>query len=127
MLSRPKGLASLLLVMAVAVLVAACGSSNSSSTSTTASTGAASTTSGSSGVDEAKQLVQKAMQEPPFNGPTAKVPIDKAKGKTVYYVSLTEEIPALHEWGVVLAQQLAAAGVKTTKCDGKGKLQAPAN
>jgi len=120
MLSRPKGLASLLLVVAVAVLVAACGSSNSSSTSTTASTGAASTTSGSSGVDEAKQLVQKAMQEPPFNGPTAKVPIDKAKGKTVYYVSLTEEIPALHEWGVVLAQQLAAAGVKTTKCDGKG-------
>jgi len=35
-------------------------------------------------------------------------------------VSLTEEIPALHEWGVVLAQQLSAAGVKTQKCDSKG-------
>ena len=46
--------------------------------------------------------------------------IAKAKGKTVYYVSLTEEIPALHEWGVVLGQQLQAAGVHIQKCDAKG-------
>jgi ABC-type sugar transport system substrate-binding protein len=121
MLSRPKGLASLVLVAAVAVLVAACGSSNSSSTSaSTSASGGSSTSSSSSGVTQAKQLVQTAMQEPKFTGPTAKVPISKAKGKSVYYVSLTEEIPALHEWGVVLAQQLNAAGVKITKCDAKG-------
>ena len=35
-------------------------------------------------------------------------------------MSLTEEIPALHEWGVVLGQQLQAAGVHIQKCDAKG-------
>ena len=69
---------------------------------------------------QAKQLVTQEEQPPKFTGPTSKVDIAKAKGKTVYYVSLTEEIPALHEWGVVLGQQLAAAGVHIQKCDAKG-------
>jgi len=116
-LSRPKGLASLLSAALLVVLLAACGSSTSS-TSTGTSTGTSSST--GAGVAEAQQLVAKAEQPPPWNGPTAKVDIAKAKGKTVYYVSLTEEIPALHEWGVVLAQQLSAAGVTTQKCDAKG-------
>jgi ribose transport system substrate-binding protein len=122
MLSRRKGFASLVLVAAVALLVAACGSSNSSSSSSSATSagGGTSSTSASSGVSEAKQLVTKAQQPPQFTGPTAKVPIDKAKGKSVYYVSLTEEIPALHEWGVVLGKQLTQAGVKFQGCDGKG-------
>ncbi|HJS97239.1 MAG TPA: substrate-binding domain-containing protein [Solirubrobacteraceae bacterium] len=128
MLSRPKGLASLLLVAAFAMLLAACGSSSSSSSASAGSSGSSGSTSGStatnssgsSGVSQAQQLVSKAEQEPPFNGPTSKVDIAKAKGKTVYYVSLTEEIPALHEWGVVLAQQLKEAGVTTQKCDAKG-------
>jgi ribose transport system substrate-binding protein len=71
-------------------------------------------------VAQAKQLVAQEEQTPTWSGPTSKVDIAKAKGKSVYYVSLTEEIPALHEWGVVLAQQLQEAGVSVQKCDAKG-------
>jgi ABC-type sugar transport system substrate-binding protein len=124
-MSRPKGFVSLVLVVLCAVALAACGSSSSSSSSGGSSGGAgasssASTSSGSSGAAAAKKLVTQEEQPPAFKGPTSKVDISKAKGKTVYYVSLTEEIPALHEWGVVLAQQLKAAGVTTQKCDAKG-------
>lgn len=127
-MSRPKGVASLVLVVLCTVALAACGSSSSSSSSssggssggTAASSSGTSSASGSSGVTEAKQLATTEEQPPAFKGPTSKVDIAKAKGKTVYYVSLTEEIPALHEWGVVLAQQLKAAGVTTQKCDAKG-------
>ncbi len=126
-MSRPRGLASLVLLAVVAVLLAACGSSSSSSSSSssgassgTSSSSGSSSSSASSGVAQAQQAVAKAEQEPTWTGPTSKVDIAKAKGKTVYYVSLTEEIPALHEWGVVLAQQLKEAGVSTQKCDAKG-------
>src|ERR1017187_6908615 len=118
-MSRPKGFASLVLVVLCAAALAACGSSSSSS-SAASSGGGGSGSSNSSGVTEAKKLVAQEEQPPAFKGPTSKVDIAKAKGKTVYYVSLTEEIPALHEWGVVLAQQLQAAGVTTQKCDAKG-------
>jgi ABC-type sugar transport system substrate-binding protein len=135
-MSRPKGVASLVLVVLCAAALAACGSSSSSSssgsggssgaattsaaTSSSAATSAGTSSSGSSGVAQAKQLVSQEEQPPKFTGPTSKVDLAKAKGKTVYYVSLTEEIPALHEWGVILAQQLKAAGVTTQKCDAKG-------
>ncbi|MGH2856467.1 MAG: sugar ABC transporter substrate-binding protein [Solirubrobacteraceae bacterium] len=132
-----KGFASLVLVVLCAVALAACGSSSSSSSSpstgssssgTSSAAGASAATSSSagtgtssaSGVTQAKQLVAKEEQPPAWAGPTSKVDIAKAKGKAVYYVSLTEEIPALHEWGVVLGQQLQAAGVPITKCDAKG-------
>jgi len=72
------------------------------------------------GVAAAKAFVAKSMKAPAWNGPTAKVNVAAAKGKSVYFVNLTEAIPALHEWSVVLGQQLQAAGVKTTDCDGKG-------
>jgi ribose transport system substrate-binding protein len=137
-MSRPRGVASLVLVVLCAVAIAACGSSSNSSSSSAggsgASTSAAATgtssaaangtgtsaSSGSGGVAQAKQLVAKEEQPPPFDGPNSKVDIAKAKGKSVYYVSLTEEIPALHEWGVVLGQQLKEAGVPIQKCDAKG-------
>lgn len=72
------------------------------------------------GVAAAKAFVAKAMQPPKWAGPTAKVNAAAAKGKSVFFVNLTESIPALHEWSVVLAQQLQAAGVKAQDCDGKG-------
>ena len=123
-MSRPKGFASLVLVVLCAVALAACGSSSKSSSSGggggSSATGTGTTSSGPAGVAEAKKLVTQEEAPPAFKGPTSKVDIAKAKGKSVYYVSLTEEIPALHEWGVVLAQQLKAAGVPTQKCDAKG-------
>ncbi|MGH2927421.1 MAG: sugar ABC transporter substrate-binding protein, partial [Solirubrobacteraceae bacterium] len=93
---------------------------SAAATTAAGTSSSAGTSSGASGVAEAKQLVTKEEQPPKFTGPTSKVNLAKAKGKSVYYVSLTEEIPALHEWGVVLAQQLQAAGVHVTKCDAKG-------
>jgi ribose transport system substrate-binding protein len=124
-MSRPKGFASLLLVVLCTVALAACGSSSSSSSSggggaSSSASGTGTTSSGPAGVATAEKLVTQEEQPPAFKGPTSKVDIAKAKGKSVYYVSLTEEIPALHEWGVVLAQQLKAAGVPTQKCDAKG-------
>ncbi|HLH66253.1 MAG TPA: substrate-binding domain-containing protein [Solirubrobacteraceae bacterium] len=113
-------------------LIAGCGSSSSSSSSSSSAasssassssstTGMASSSSGvSAGVAEAQKLVAQWMAPPAWHGPTAPVDIAKAKGKSVYFINLTEEIPALHEWGVVMAQQLALAGVSTQKCDAKG-------
>lgn len=72
------------------------------------------------GVTAAKAFVAKSMSPPAWAGPTAKVNVAAAKGKTVYFVNLTEAIPALHEWSVVLGKQLEAAGVHTQDCDGKG-------
>ena len=72
------------------------------------------------GVTAAKAFVAKSMKTPPWTGPKTKVDAAKAKGKSVYLINLTEEIPALHEWSVVAAQQLKAAGVSVTDCDAKG-------
>lgn len=132
-MSRTKGFASLVVLVLCAVALAACGGSSTSSSSSSTSAGSSgsgsgTSTSGSSGgssstasgVAKAKQLVAEEERTPKYAGPTSKVDIAKAKGKLVYYVSLTEEIPALHEWGVVLAQQLEQAGVKVQKCDAKG-------
>src|SRR5690242_18120183 len=90
-------------VLAASSVLAACGSSSSSSTS-----GGCTGTSGAEnkGVAEAKQLVAQALKEPTWQGPTDKVNTAKAKGKTVYFINLTEQIPALHEWSVVMGQQL---------------------
>jgi ribose transport system substrate-binding protein len=72
------------------------------------------------GVALAKALELKDEAPVKWNGPTKKVPIAKAKGKSVYFINLTEEIPALNEWGQVFKQQMALAGVSTTICDGMG-------
>ncbi|MGH2860581.1 MAG: sugar ABC transporter substrate-binding protein [Solirubrobacteraceae bacterium] len=100
----------LLLAMLCAALLAA----------SAASAGTGHSSSHSSAVTQAKKVVAQAEKPPTWQGPTAKVNLKKVKGKSVYYVSLTQEIPALHEWGTVMAQQLSDAGVKTTTCDGKG-------
>jgi ABC-type sugar transport system substrate-binding protein len=85
-----------------------------------ASLASSSNTSAASGVAAAKAAVAKAMKPPVWAGPTTKVDISKAKGKKVYFINLTEGIPALHEWSVVLGQQLKAAGVDSNDCDAKG-------
>jgi len=116
-------------LLVAAAVVAGCGSSSSSSSSSAASSAAAQTSTQSSsassssaggGIAAAQQLVQQMEQPPAWKGPTEKVDLSKAKGKHVYFVNLTEEIPALHEWSVVLGQQLQAAGVHTQDCDAKG-------
>ena len=113
---------ALLGVLAASGVLVACGSSGSSNTSSSSGGGAstARAAADNSGVTEATSLVQDALREPTWQGPTDKVNTAAAKGKTVYFVNLTEQMPALHEWSQVFGQQLQAAGVKVQKCDGKG-------
>jgi ribose transport system substrate-binding protein len=107
-------------VLAASGVLAACGSSGSNNTSSAGGGGSTAGAAAGAGVSEAKQLVAQALKEPSWQGPTDKVDTAKAKGKTVYFINLTEQIPALHEWSVVMAQQLQQAGVNVQKCDGKG-------
>ncbi len=103
------------IVPLAAVLLVATAALLGSSAATRASNGSA-----TANIAAAKAFVAQAMQPPKWSGPTSKVDIAKAKGKSVFFVNLTEEIPALHEWSVVLAAQLKAAGVSSTDCDAKG-------
>ncbi|HVA91539.1 MAG TPA: substrate-binding domain-containing protein, partial [Chloroflexota bacterium] len=68
----------------------------------------------------AMQQVANALKPPAWNGPTGAFQAMRAKGKHVFFINLTEEIPALHEWGAVMAQQLKLVGVSTKVCDAKG-------
>lgn len=68
----------------------------------------------------AQQIVANALKPPTWRGPTARIKAASAKGKRVFFINLTEEIPALHEWGVVMSQQLKLFGVSTHVCDAKG-------
>lgn len=107
---RPTVLLATGALVAIAVVLSLTASSLASSSNATTSTGVAA----------AKAAVAKAMKTPTWAGPTTKVDIAKAKGKKVYFINLTEGIPALHEWSVVLAAQLKAAGVASNDCDAKG-------
>lgn len=102
-------------------VLAACGSGSSSAATTT--TGASTASTASPGLAQAKQIVAKAMAAPSWGGPTAKVNTSNLKGKSVWLVNLTEEIPALHEWAAVAQQQLQRAGVNVQICDAKGSPQ----
>ncbi|MGH9065413.1 MAG: sugar ABC transporter substrate-binding protein [Acidimicrobiales bacterium] len=125
----------------LALVAAACGGGSSSSTTTTkaapasgsttaaapsgssSTAGGSSTTtsaSGSADLAGAQQVVNQALKTPTWQGPTASVKASSAKGKSVWLVNLTEEIPALHEWAAVAAGQLDAVGAHAQICDAKG-------
>lgn len=111
-------------VSAVAIMggiLAACGSgSSSASTTTTAAATTTSAAASSAGLAEAKQIVAKAMAPPAWNGPTAKVDTSNLKGKSVWIINLTQEIPALAEWADLAQTELKRAGVNAQICDAKG-------
>lgn len=115
--------ASLITLTVAASLLTACGSSGGSTTST-ASTGSGATSgsaaAGGSGVAEAKQIVQAAQNAPDWQGPTQPVDAAAAKGKSVYIINLTQQIPALAEWANTAQSELQNAGLKAEVCDGQG-------
>jgi ribose transport system substrate-binding protein len=132
---RRAGLTAGLAVAAIALAACSSSPSSSSGTATTGATGssssaastasssaspASSTAAASSGAALAKQAVAQMEQPPTWQGPTAPVNIQAAKGKTVDLINLTEEIPALHEWAAVAQAQLQKAGVTANICDAKG-------
>ena len=117
---------------AAACVLAACSSSGGSgspassapppvgsSAAAPAPNGSASGSTGS-GVEAAKQIVAEAEKPAVWRGPTESVDLSKVKGKSVYEISLTQQIPALAQWMTVTQQQLEAAGMKATICDAKG-------
>lgn len=106
----------LLALIALGGVLAACGSTSASSATATT---AASQTAAIAGVVQAQKIVDQAMAPPSWNGPTASVDTTHLKGKSVWFVSLTEEAPALHEWAGVAEAQLKKAGVSVQICDAK--------
>ena len=112
---------SLLTAVSLGSILAACGSSSSSSTSSSSTAATTATTSSNTaGLAQAKAFVAQIMAPPVWSGPTAKVNTSNLKGKSVWLVNLTEEIPALHDWAAVAQQELQRAGVSVQICDAKG-------
>jgi ribose transport system substrate-binding protein len=100
-------------------LTAACGSSDSPSSGPDSKT--PSTTSGTAGADAAA-AVQDAMAAPtgfPDVGPTFDA--SKASGKKAWYISYSEQSPALQAWSKNMSEALKAYGVDLTIFDGKGQ------
>ena len=52
----------------------------------------------------AQQIVANALKPPAWRGPTVRIKAASAKGKRVFFINLTEEIPALHEWDAVMTR-----------------------
>lgn len=115
--------------LAVAMLaLVACGSDDDKSDS--ASAGGASTAqssepadsadAGASGVETAAAAVKAAEAVPTFEAPGPAFDASKAKGKTVFYLSLDNSIPLQQTISKALAKAGETVGVKVVVCDGKG-------
>ncbi|HTX09615.1 MAG TPA: substrate-binding domain-containing protein [Solirubrobacteraceae bacterium] len=119
-----------LVVCATALSLAACGSSSSSTTTSStsgAASNAASTSSTSSsssggssgGQSTAQAAVQQGMQVPAAPVPTASIPnISKLRGKTVYYVPISADVPAFATDAANLKMALGSVGVNLNVCSG---------
>jgi ribose transport system substrate-binding protein len=109
---------SLAAVAAASATLAACSSSNSPSASPS-STGSSSSAS-SAGVTKAQQMVsQYAAATTSYPVPSASISgLSKLKGRTVYYIPLTEYIPGFAITAAEMKTALAAVGVKFQECNG---------
>jgi ABC-type sugar transport system substrate-binding protein len=112
----------------VALLAAAvgCGSSSDKSSSgggstapSTASSDASSTASNDC-VTQAKAGLEPARQPAKFVVPTGSVQMASNKGKTIWYISLTQSIPFIANISNAVKEAGSAAGMKVVVFDGKG-------
>lgn len=98
--------------LALATALAACGSSSSSSPGK-------STPDLPSGVKYAQQKVQAAMREPAAPVPSASIKnIASLKGKTVYYIPVSADVPAFAITAAAMKTALATVGVNLSVCSG---------
>jgi ribose transport system substrate-binding protein len=116
--SRLRGIAVVSLVALVAIVLAACGSSSSSSSSS--STSSSSSSSGSGSVAKAQALVTKAEAPIQFTAPK---PFDMAKnkGKTIWWIGFSLQVPFVVSIGDGATEAAKAAGMTLKTFDGKGQ------
>jgi ribose transport system substrate-binding protein len=104
-------------LLGLSVVLAACGSGSSSTSSS--STGASEST--SKGVEEAEQMIDKSEKPISWSPPGPSFDASKAKGKKVFFLSISESIPAAPPDIEGAEEGFKAAGVSVTVFDGKGE------
>jgi ribose transport system substrate-binding protein len=110
---------SLAAVAAASATLAACSSSNSPSASPSSS-GNSSNSASSAGVAQAQQMVaQYEAATTSYPVPSASISgLSKLKGRTVFYIPLTEYIPGFAITAAEMKAALAEVGVKFQECNG---------
>ncbi len=126
--TRPASRAAVRTMTAVAMLaattlaVAACSSSSSSSSSsvtTTTTPSATPTSTTPAGVAYAEQQIAAAMAEPSAPVPTTPITdLSKLRGKTIYYIPISSDVPAFAITAAAMKTALATVGVKLNVCSG---------
>jgi ribose transport system substrate-binding protein len=100
--------------LALGTALAACGSSSSSTSPSTKSSSDVST-----GVKYAQGLVTAGLKEPAAPVPSAAISnIAALKGKTVYYIPVSADVPAFAITAAAMKTALATVGVKLNVCSG---------
>jgi ribose transport system substrate-binding protein len=94
----------------VALLAAACGSEKSGSQARPA---------GPSRVAEAEHIIDRTRAPLTFTAPGAAVDVAKARGKRVWFVNNTEQVPILSQWRKTIQAELERHGVRMQLFDGK--------
>ncbi len=108
-----SSLAALAGALALGTALAACGSSSSSTPSTKSSSDV------SSEVKYAQQLITAGMKEPAAPVPSAAISnVAALKGKTVYYIPVSADVPAFAITAAAMKTALASVGVNLTVCSG---------
>ena len=119
--TRPRSRAAMMALASVSVLamaVTGC-SSSSSSTSSAASPSASPTAAVSPGVKYAEQQVEAAMAEPAAPVPTTPISnLASLRGKTIYYVPISSDVPAFAITAAAMKTALATVGVNLDVCSG---------
>jgi ribose transport system substrate-binding protein len=116
----PRRLVPVTLGVAAIALAAACSSSSSPSSSPSGGSNAGgSTPAADAGVAHAKAAVAAAEKQSTYPVPTAKLTgVSGLRGKTVYYVPITQQAPQFATTAAALKQALASAGVSLQVCNG---------
>ena len=112
--SHIKGLVALAGALALGTALAACGSSSSSTPAASKSNSDA-----SAGIKFAQGLVTAGLKEPAAPVPSAAITnIAALKGKTVYYIPVSADVPAFAITAAAMKTALATVGVKLSVCSG---------
>lgn len=90
------------------------GSAGQSSSQTTGST--------SGGLAQAEALVNEAVGEATWNGPSTNIDISSLKGKTIYVLSLDQAIPHINTITQVMKEVGKLTGVNVVVIDGKSQV-----
>jgi ribose transport system substrate-binding protein len=102
------------IALAVAVAAAACSSSSGSTGS-----GSTATATASPDVKYAEAQIAAAMKDPAAPVPSAAIKdLSKLSGKTIYYIPISDDVPAFAITAAAMKTALATVGVKLNVCSG---------